>query len=575
MLRSFVILLLFASVTSLSQTYYVDGINGQNSNNGLSLLTPWKTIQKACNSATPGSTVLIRGGIYYETINVGVSGLENQEILFTSFPGESAIIDGADANDTALLRISDHGYLIFADLEFRNLYTNNAKGISIESVAQPVDRIVLKHVSVHHIGWTSNTTALPVYGNNALGIVARGYNSLTNLTIDGCEIYNNTLGYSEAVSLNGNINVFTISNSIIHDNSNIGIDVAGNYGVCANPANDHARNGTIRGNTCYRNISPGAIAAGIYVDGGQSVIIERNQSYENGWGIEVGCEQNGETHGIIVKNNIIFNNRNSGLSVGGYNVSTTGVVTGSVFRNNTFFQNNSLANGMGEISLTKAINCVFENNLFYTSSQNVLLNAANISPQDDIYLNYNCWYTPVNNPNNIVVHWKTLTFTTFSEYKAWTQQESHSTFINPSLNNPALPAPDVCPQNVSYCINHGDPATSVPPDETDFVGNPRIINSVIDMGAEEALNSLGTTISDKPTASVWPNPFRQSVTIRCENDCTDSEISLYDIAGKVIRKNKMTSNEISINHDGIQSGMYLYKIARGSDVLASGRLIAE
>ena len=568
--------LVLSLASGTAQTFYVDGTNGANTNNGLSILTPWRTIQKACNSATPGSTVMIRGGNYYETLEVNVSGTENAEITFVSFPGETAVVDGNGATDNALLRITDHSYLVFSNLEFRNLYMNNAKGISIESVATPVDHIILKGLSVHNIGWSSDTSAVAVYGNNALGIVVRGYNSLTNLTIDNCEISNNTLGYSEAVSLNGNVNVFSISNCLVHDNSNIGIDIAGNYGVCSNPANDHVRNGNIRNNSCYRNVSPGAISAGIYVDGGQSIIIEKNQSYENGWGIEVGCEQNGETHGIIVKNNIIFNNRNSGLSVGGYNIATTGVVTGSVFRNNTFFQNNSLGNGMGEMSLTKAINCVFENNLFYTSGQNVLLNAANIAPQEDIYLNYNCWYTPLNNPNNIVIHWKTQTFTTFDDYKLQTQQESHSSFIDPSLNYPALPAPNVYPLNASYCIDHGDPATTVPDDETDYSGNPRIINSVIDMGAEESLTSLGMLAFNKTTASVWPNPFSQSVTIGCENDCSGAQISIYDVSGKVVRTLKFASaNSITIGREGMQSGMYFFRIERGSEFIAAGRFVAE
>jgi hypothetical protein len=57
----FIILLSFAS--NAQTNYYVDGINGNNNNNGLTPATAWKTIQKGCNSAVANSVVSIKSGV--------------------------------------------------------------------------------------------------------------------------------------------------------------------------------------------------------------------------------------------------------------------------------------------------------------------------------------------------------------------------------------------------------------------------------------------------------------------------------------------------------------------------------
>ncbi|KRF44155.1 hypothetical protein ASG93_04410 [Paenibacillus sp. Soil787] len=49
-------------VNATSSTYYVDAANDADTNDGMTLLTPYKTIQKAASMAQAGDTVNIRGG---------------------------------------------------------------------------------------------------------------------------------------------------------------------------------------------------------------------------------------------------------------------------------------------------------------------------------------------------------------------------------------------------------------------------------------------------------------------------------------------------------------------------------
>jgi len=79
------ILLVFASVFTLSTSsvysqirqadYYIDGINGNDNNNGTTPQTAWKTIDKLNSSLSSGKTYAIRDSIYYRR-NGGSAGID-------------------------------------------------------------------------------------------------------------------------------------------------------------------------------------------------------------------------------------------------------------------------------------------------------------------------------------------------------------------------------------------------------------------------------------------------------------------------------------------------------------------
>ncbi len=75
-------------------TYYVSP-SGSDSADG-SLVTPFQTVQKAAALAVAGDTVLIRQGIYRETVVPAASGTSSAPIIFKNYPGETATISGAD-----------------------------------------------------------------------------------------------------------------------------------------------------------------------------------------------------------------------------------------------------------------------------------------------------------------------------------------------------------------------------------------------------------------------------------------------------------------------------------------------
>jgi len=88
-----------ANLTATACTLYVSP-SGSDSNSG-TLSAPWQTPQKAANSAAAGQTVCFRGGTYPQTITAGYqqtfnnSGSTSNPIVFTNYPGETAVVQGS------------------------------------------------------------------------------------------------------------------------------------------------------------------------------------------------------------------------------------------------------------------------------------------------------------------------------------------------------------------------------------------------------------------------------------------------------------------------------------------------
>jgi hypothetical protein len=75
-------------------TYYV-ATGGSNANPG-TLARPFKSIQHAATLAQPGDTVLVRGGVYRETVKPARSGTPSSPITFKPYNGERVTVSGAN-----------------------------------------------------------------------------------------------------------------------------------------------------------------------------------------------------------------------------------------------------------------------------------------------------------------------------------------------------------------------------------------------------------------------------------------------------------------------------------------------
>ncbi len=101
-------------------TYYVDGINGDDSYDGLSLPTAKKTIMAGhalLDDGTPGDVLLIADGIYVERINISASGNSgNFKTVRAVNPG-GVIVDGSSQWGQTTLTVSGD-YIKIQGLKF-------------------------------------------------------------------------------------------------------------------------------------------------------------------------------------------------------------------------------------------------------------------------------------------------------------------------------------------------------------------------------------------------------------------------------------------------------------------------
>jgi len=139
----FLCMLLSTSIAK-STTYYV-ATNGNDGNNG-NEQTPWKTIQKAANTAKAGDHVYIKRGTYYNNVRIANSGTANNWIVFEAFPGDKhlAILEGGqiDILQKSYIRISglkiqnaNKGFHIvgpgITDITISDNHTYNTEGSGI------------------------------------------------------------------------------------------------------------------------------------------------------------------------------------------------------------------------------------------------------------------------------------------------------------------------------------------------------------------------------------------------------------------------------------------------------------
>ncbi len=445
MLALFLLLIAVSTAPHLeadTESYYV-APNGDDSNPG-SLALPWTTIQKAASTVEAGSTVYVRDGVYNEQITIRVSGSASAgHTTFRNYEGESPVLDGTDlladvsADNVGMILIVDQSYVTVSGFQIRNYRstTPDTTPVGIH-VRGRCHHIRLTNNRIHSIEASSN-----LYGGNAHGIAVYGTSStsINNITIDNNELYDLKLGASEALVLNGNVEKFTVSNNSIHDVDNIALDFIGFEGTSGDPRLDQARDGVVSSNR-IRNVSSygnpaygdSYSAGGIYVDGGRDITIENNRISEADIGIELASEHHGRvTSGIIVRNNVIFNNKIVGIAIGGYDTARGGTENCTIV-NNTLYHNDTQQDGNGEILLQfDTLDNTIMNNILHANNQNLMIGnpfALNVSNEVD----YNLYFGPAGLAK-VEWQWRNVTYEGFDKYRSGTGNDIHSRFADPAF----------------------------------------------------------------------------------------------------------------------------------------------
>jgi hypothetical protein len=496
-------------------TYYVS-TSGNNSNPG-TLSAPWLTIQHAANTVKAGATVYVLGGVYHESVNFSKSGTASEPITFESYPGETAVIDGTGVSccgstqTQGLINMTGSlSHITLSGFEIRNYTTSQAAdtpaGVWITGSGTGIQ--ILNNL-VHNIRTTSEANG------NAFGISVYGTSKtpITQLVISGNEVYDLRTGQSESVNVDGNVTHFRITNNLVHDNDNIGIDAIGYEGV--GPVGyDEAMYGEISGNTIY-NISgitnPGEgdeyDADGLYCDGCAYVTIERNVILQADYGIETTsenqiCQANGtEWSGpnntgtaatgkspcygryVTVRNNIFYKSNACGNSIGGYAAASKagGQSNGGGSSYHDVFVNNSLYNNAtqpgnaseggstGEFQIQYQVGSaqgnIYENNIVYAGAYNTWIFSyvpfSASYPAPPATLNWNLYHSAAGYVEGMSIWWGDgNAYTSFSNWQTSSREDANSRDTNPLFVDLGATPPNFDTEPSSPAVGAGSTSLS-------------------------------------------------------------------------------------------------------------------
>ena len=338
------------------------------------VVSPGGSIQSAVDQTVAGDTVLVRPGTYTQKVSIsGKNGLSNAFITLKADPG--VVLDGTGLTPVGregLITIAGSSYVRVEGFEITNFIYSGTDRTPVGILVQGSgSQLKILNNRVHGIKNNSKCKDPCASGAHGIGIFGTTAAGITDLLVSGNEVYGNILQASEAFVVNGNVDRFEVSNNNVHDNNNIGFDFIGYENECSGcGASDRVRNGIIRGNTSSNNSSTSnpwyggeASAGGFYVDGGQYLVFERNLSTGNDLGFEFASEHSGKaTEDILMMNNFIYDNREVGLSVGGYEANVGEARRIHVY-NNSFYKNKGW--GTELLFQFKVKDSRFANNIFF------------------------------------------------------------------------------------------------------------------------------------------------------------------------------------------------------------------
>lgn len=403
--------------------YYVSS-TGKDSNNGNTLKTPFKTIQKAANLTQPGDTVYILNGTYTnssskQVVNITRSGLPTAWIKYKAYPGHKPKIKHNAWNG---IFIGNASYIEIEGLEVEG---NNANITIDYALAQKdvkdnhltsgncisVDGRKAGDKKPHHIIIRNNK--VHNCGGGGIAIIQADY-----ITIHRNEVYNNAW-YS----------VYANSGISLYQNWNYDDYVDGYKMLVTN-------------NKVYNNRQNVPwILVGKITDGNGIIIDDSKNTQHNS---KLG-RYKGRT---LVANNISYNNGGSGIhSFESENVD--------IINNTAYMNNQSPELNGGQIFASFSQNVRIINNIMYAyPGKNINSNFKN----SNIFYDYNIYY----NTNKIVV-------------KGRNDIIANPEFVDPNKGNFKL-------KPTSPAIDQG---TFWPSISYDYQYFSRIINTKQDIGAFE------------------------------------------------------------------------------------------
>lgn len=618
-------------IVSDPSAFYVSSSQGDDVNDGLSMNSPWKTLEKV-NSASfvPGDSILFKAGdAFIGQLVVNGSGKEGSPIVYGRYgEGDKPVIDGAKAGGGAYesaVYIHNQEYIAIRDLEITNDRRISRTGVSDQKAYgimvyndgfKPMNHFRFSNLTIRDIfavdiaGIEFNKIQVAaIHFQTGANDTAGEEKNIQDVVVDSCYISRtNKLGIwsrhgggSAGIgndSINRNMNM-VFRNNHFFETGGSGIVASRTYncllennlfeytGSDADPRMTargsgawfwNCRNVVAQYNTSLHVRGP-ADSYGMHMDfANKNILFQYNYSEDSEGGF---VEILGDNSNCAWRYNISVNDglRTNAKTIW---VSDYAGESNRVKSDSIYIYNNSIYAGD---NLTPDIGIVAEkadmyNNIFYaaggaTIGENVTLDI----PMDSLRIVNNLYF------GGIAADFKNL--------------DSNPLIQDPRYVNAGSPEAE------AYRLNSGSPAIGKgiikdqpsfpmlgkgifehisPTPDADFFGNPVSSNHPLNIGSYNGEGIFITGIDDAGGITdgiilPYPNPvFGEALNLFALKDLGIVNLTLVDITGRnVLRENKHLRQGVnSINISGVKgSGIYVLQIETSKDAYERKVLICR
>ncbi|MFN8115377.1 MAG: right-handed parallel beta-helix repeat-containing protein [Bacteroidia bacterium] len=380
--------------------------------------------------------------------------------------------------------------------------------------------------------------------------ISNNYFSKNKATADGsaieCEysnavVSNNTFSNNIGNTIGCEGSSPTVSNNVISNNNGIGIRCFINNGSnTPNIYNNVINNNTGTGITC--SLSTPNIFNNIISNNNNGGISFTNSS----------CQ---------ISNNVIANNTSPSNGGGIYCSASSPTITNNTIANNQ-------ANKGGALYCTSSSNPIIKNTILWGDSA-IFGNQVYL---DDQASKPNIFYCNIQGGSNAFgLNTNVFYLGTYSN------NMNSNPLFNSSSNGAGSgfngTIADWSLQSNSPCIDAGNPNGIYP--SLDIINNPRVANSIIDIGAFEFQNNVGIQNLDfSKKIKNYPNPFFYETIFKTDIPLTNASLIIYDCFGKIVDEIKNISGQsFTFYRKNLTVGTYIYKIVDENEKMTIGKLI--
>lgn len=631
LLRFAFLIILFTPLLNLSATVYYVSSLGNDSSNGTSNSTPWKTIARVnAQHFTGGDKILFKGNeIFYGTLVFNTNNVSNTTLINISVGSYAIGIATIKADKSSGIFVYNVAGIKISDLNIKGGWLdtlqkgNSGAGIDIYTDQSRLKK--LKGISVMRCDISGFKNGGIVIGAWPKDNSQAGFD---NISISNCKLHDNgdcgisSYGYYPATPAD---TVYSHTNIYIGWNycyNNLGIKGKGNNsgnGIVLGQTKGAVIEHCIAYNNGWMSDYPYAGPAGIWCYDSKNITIQFNEAHDNGTGPGTpdgdGFDFDGGVLNSVMQYNYSHHNFGAGYLIYEYGVPRTNnhnnIIRYNISENDAYgspdysciylknkcdsnkIYNNTVYSSVSNplyVGNNYGVGNYFVNNIFYGNKPGLF--AAYINSNSNKFLNNN-YYSGL---NPLMIFYNGTIYSSLALFRTTGQETlndiNYGFDSNPMIANPGYGGnintgdPSILNnyllKSKSPLINTGFNTSSLGwwPCTKDFKGLNIPQGGIYDLGACEyaQLNAFAenniTVQKDNVSIGFYPNPAKDFLYIASNKNI--KEIKITDFLGRIVASQQLNVSNASINIHYIKSGIYIMQALDATGkILASEKLIKE